>query len=156
MELSHEKFLKLVRSWIIVNVNSIKNMWPQKGGWESWAQAEIFNYVITENSTYDILREQHVYRNSALAADFLLNKNSARGSRVIVELKCQSLENHKNFSYGIESDAKKLCKELSDTYSGEELLVIGIYFTSETLIPEYFSSENITTEVGICWAVEIA
>lgn len=114
------------------------------------------SYILERDSTYDILREQAVYTNEKKAADFLLNSQSRGTQDVIVELKCQSFENYKNFVTGMESDVKKLISELKPAYAGSALVVLGFYFTEQTTIPTFFSKKILSGgEVGICWAVDL-
>lgn len=130
-------------------------MWPQKGGWEAWAQAQILSEVLRIDSRYEILREQHVYESPRKAADFLLNGSSPVPQMTIVELKCQSLENHAQFSAGLANDARKLVYELSPAFHGATLLILGIYFTGHGTIPAFFDSEVLGDgEVGICTAID--
>ena len=154
-QLSYQEFIDYVKEFIVSNEKAIANMWPQKGGWEGWAQSSIFSFILGKNSTYDILRERHVYTSPAKAADFLLNNSSPVGDRVIIELKCQSLENCSSFKKGLDDDIRKLARELDSSYSGATLLVIGIYFSEHLDIPGSFDKEILGTgEVGICWAVD--
>ena len=155
-QLSYQEFLDYVEMWVVENETKIAKMWPQKGGWEGWAQAEIKSFILGKNSTFDILREQHVYTSGGKTADFLLNDSSPVGKKVVVELKCQSFENYKNFKAGLENDISKLIKELKPSYSGAALLVIGIYFTDHTDVPDYFDKKILGEgEVGICWAIDL-
>ncbi len=154
--MSYNEFIAAVIAWAEANIPKIATMWPQKGGWEGWAQAEIYNYILGINNTTDILREQAVYTSQRKAADFLLNAHNPGVQNVIVELKCQSFENYKNFVPGIEADVKKLIHELKPGYSGSALIVLGIYFTAHSSIPDYFDKRVLTGgEIGICWAVDL-
>ncbi len=153
--LSWEDFMDYVKAWIVEKQADIANMWPQKGGWEGWAQADLYAWILEKNNTYDILREQSVYTNGR-KADFLLNNSSTGAKRVVCDLKCQSLENYKNFRKGLEDDIKKLIGDLKGEYNGSALLVIGIYFTNHGDIPNYFYKKVLGNgEVGICWAVDL-
>ena len=154
-ELSIDEFLEYVEEWMIANEAAIAKMWPQAGGWEAWAQAEITAFLLKKNSAYDILREQHVFQKAKKACDFLLNGHSAVKDKVIVELKCQSFGNYKNFTKGLVDDTKKLIKDVKKEYSRSSLLVVGIYFTKETEVPKHFDKKVIGKgEVGVCWAID--
>ncbi|MCZ8038021.1 MAG: hypothetical protein O9276_07795 [Microcystis sp. LE17-20A] len=156
--ISYKDFISYVLEWGEANVKAIASKWPQKGGWEGWAQAEIYSYILQINNTYDILREQAVYTSKRKAADFLFNSMTSGAQSVIVELKCQSFENYQNFVPGIEDDVKKLIHELKPAYKGSVLVVLGIYFTehTRTQIPDYFNKKVLKNgEVGICWAVDL-
>jgi hypothetical protein len=154
--LSYQDFLDGVTKWATANIENIKHQWPQKGGWENWAQGDIYSYFIKQNSTFDILREQAVYTNSALKADFLLNSKSAGAQKVIIELKCQSLENYQSFDDGLITDTKKILG-IAPAYHGSALIVLGFYFTqAKTAIPSHFDSKVLPgNEIGICWAIDL-
>ncbi len=155
-QLSYQEFLENVEAWVLQNETQIGLMWPQKGGWEGWAQASIYANILSHNSTYDILREQHVFVKTKKAADYLLNDSGPVAQKVIVELKAQSFENRGAFVKGLETDVKKLIHDVKPAYSGAALLVVGIYFTAHTKLPPYFSSKVIGNgEVGVCWALDL-
>ncbi len=156
-KLYDREFLDYVEEWIVTNESEIAKAWPQKGGWEGYAQTSIKAFILGKNSTYDILREQHIYTYPGKAADFLLNDSSLQvKDKVIIELKCQSFENYKNFSKGLKEDTTKLIKELKPNYSGATLVVIGIYFTNYPDIPSYFEKKVLGNgEVGICYAIDL-
>ncbi len=84
-QLFYPDFLDYVKEWVVNKQTDIANMWPQKGGWEKWAQAEIINFILKKDSTFDILPEQHVYTPPLKAADFLLNNSSSVTDKVVVE-----------------------------------------------------------------------
>ncbi len=154
--MSYQEFIDAVIAWGEANVAKIATKWPQKGGWEGWAQAEICSDILQINNTHDILREQAVFESARKAADFLLNSQIQGVQDVVVELKCQSIENYKNFLPGIEADVKKLIKDLKPAYSGSALVVLGIYFTAHDQIPKYFDKRVLKGgEVGICWAIDL-
>jgi hypothetical protein len=153
--MDHEEFLGAVVAWAATNEEQIKSKWVQKGGWEGWVQGEIFSFVVKNNPSVNIQREHPVYTSTRKAADFVLNDNGNASQKVIVELKAQSWNNRKNFVPELEKDTKKLIKELHSRYNGSTLLVVGLYFTDEIEIPNYFSKKTIGTgEIGICWAID--
>jgi hypothetical protein len=151
-----KEFLDLIIAWATANEKHIKVMWPQKGGWEEWAKPEIFKYVTDRHPAVSLLREQSVFNNSRMEADFLLNDDKQVGQKVIVEMKAQSFNNFTNFTTEVKKDIKKLIGEIKPAYDGSTLMVIGFYFTTEkTQIPGYFSKQVIGNgEIGICWAVD--
>ncbi|MHC4739889.1 MAG: hypothetical protein ACYS9Y_13365 [Planctomycetota bacterium] len=152
-QITYQEFFGYLEEWIAVNESKIASMWPQKGGWEGWAQAEIKTFIVGKDSTYDILREQHVYTSHRESVDFLLNDSFPVSQKAVIEFKCQSFENYKNFKKGLENDINKLTNELKPSYKGAVLFSIGIYFTDHPDIPEYFDKKVLGSgEVGICWA----
>jgi len=153
--MSFEEFLELVAAWVVEKEKEISFMWPQKGGWEKWAQSEIFSYINSKRPSADIMREQPVYGSAKKSADFLLNNGNHVNEKVIVELKAQSFENYKNFVPELKKDTAKLIKELHPSYNGSALVVLGFYFTNVTQFPDYFSYRAIGKgEIGICWAID--
>ncbi|APE31377.1 hypothetical protein BOX17_10715 [Halomonas aestuarii] len=156
-QISTREFLGYVEEWVNGSYQKIGSMWPQKGGWEKWAQSEIGSFILSQDSTCDLLREQGVYVSKRKDADFLLNGMSMTASdKVVVELKCQSFENYKNFKKGLEEDISKLSRELKPGFSGADLLVLGIYFFQHSDIPPYFDKKVLDNgEVGMCWAIDL-
>ncbi|MEO0328158.1 MAG: hypothetical protein AAF217_06110 [Pseudomonadota bacterium] len=157
-ELTYDQFVYYAGEWGRLNQTDIANMWPSKGGWEGYAQAGIYNYIIRQNSTYDILREQPVYANPRKNTDFLLNGQSETVTDVVVELKCQSYENWQNFTgnNGLKGDLTKLTRELAPAYQQSVLLGVGFYFTKQVKMPSGFSHQVLGDgEIGICWAVDL-
>ena len=154
-EISIQEFLDYVEEWMTAHESAIAKMWPQQGGWEGWAQAEIFAFILKKNSAYDMLREQHVFNEARQACDFLLNSHSPVKDKVIVELKCQSFGNYKKFAKGLAEDTKKLIDDVKKEYAGSSLLIIGAYFTDKTDVPKHFDKKVIGKgEIGLCWAID--
>jgi hypothetical protein len=154
-EISLDEFLEYVEEWMTTNEAAIAKMWPQDGGWEGWAQAEIFRFIGEKNHAFDIGREKHCFTNNRKGCDFLLNDSSALKNKVIVELKCQSFSNYKRFAKGLSDDTTKLIKDLKPAYVGANLLIIGMYFTAKTEVPKHFAKKVIGKgEIGICWATD--
>lgn len=149
--LEYNRCLKIIGEWASENEGFIKHIWPQKGGWESWVQVEIYRYFVKKNHLYDISREQHVYKNSMKSADLVINKGIDEARNIIIEIKCQSFENRSNFCKGLLDDINKLNNDLSPDFRGSYLVVIGFYFENDLLLPEGFYSEIIGNgEIGIC------
>ncbi|AIF82382.1 hypothetical protein NTE_00300 [Candidatus Nitrososphaera evergladensis SR1] len=153
--LTDSGFLSGVQDWINTNIGRIKLMWPLKGGWELWTQAEIAAYFISKNPLFDILREQPVYVNKGQAADFLINNSTvpATSGKIIVELKCQSKENATTFVAGVLSDLQKL-STIDPTFKGTQLLCLGIFFDQSAgnkLGSQGFGIAIIGSEVGLAW-----
>lgn len=151
--LSENDFLRIVGGWIEKNEQKIRNMWPQKGGWEEWAKTDIYDDIVQLDSSYDILREQPIFTGGR-DADFLLNHSSGTSQQVGIEMKCQSFENYKKFTDGLLKDVEKF-KYLKPDKQGIVQLVIGLYFTEHGKdIPGYFSKKIVGSgEVGMCWAI---
>ena len=74
--------------------------WPQTdvanmadGGWEGWAQVEIYLHLRDNPipGQTDILREVHCYTNKALSMDFEIRYNDTGiDKRIVIELKCET------------------------------------------------------------------
>lgn len=129
MILDFNTFATLVVDWCELRQNQFKLMFPLKGGWEAWTQADWAAFALNQNSTYDILREQAIYANPNQRVDWLLNDNAATIQKIAIELKCQSFENRNVFTTGLQADIDKLQQgNLKPAYQGCQTGVMGIYF----------------------------
>ena len=135
MPLSLTNFGGYLGAWFQEYEKQFKLYYPLKGGWEAWVQASVAAYIIEDNSTVDILREQLVFYGSQQKVDWLLNDSyQSVDSKIAIELKCQSFENEKKFTSGLESDIAKLAEaNLKVVYRGCQTVVVGICFTNAAL-----------------------
>jgi hypothetical protein len=125
--LTYNAFRKLLFQWAAQNRERFHLFWPLKGGWEHWVQAEVAAYIIAEDSTYEIEREQAIYTNAQIA-DWLLNSQIA-DQRIAVELKCQRQSDLDAtvFLKGIQDDINKL--NANNLPPGVQGAVVGIFFS---------------------------
>ncbi len=109
MPLSLTDFSAYLGAWAQKYENQFKLYYPLKGGWEAWVQTSVAGYIINDNSTIDILREQLIFYGTQQKVDWLLNDaDQSVTNKIAIELKCQSIENQKNFTSGLEADIAKL------------------------------------------------
>ena len=135
MPLSLTDFSAYLGAWAQKYENQFKLYYPLKGGWEAWVQTSVAGYIINDNSTIDILREQLIFYGAQQKVDWLLNDaDQSVTNKIAIELKCQSIENQKNFTSGLEADIAKLADaNLKVAYRGCRRAVVGICFTSDAL-----------------------
>ena len=132
MILTLDQFLTFVLEWAQQSVQNIRRVWPLPGGWEAWAQAEIAAYINEIDASTSIQREARVYPGQK-RADFLLNVGTTLQlpQQVVVEMKCESLNNRAAFIPGINKDVTKLQNELEVPYNTCQKLTLGIFFSRE-------------------------
>lgn len=129
MILDFNAFASYVVQWCEYRQNEFSRLFPLKGGWEAWAQADWAAYTLWQESTYDILREWPIYNNPNQRVDWLFNNSSPNVQKVAIELKCQSFENRNVFTAGLQADIDKLQQgNLNADYVGCQTGVMGIYF----------------------------
>jgi hypothetical protein len=135
MIISYNELLNAIGQWANNKANDFQYYWPLKGGWESWAQAEIAAFILNADSTSDIEREQHVYTNNSLSTDILVNANITANQQqiLVVEMKCESLyqqiRDRNAFLNGIDADILKLHRNnLKPNFQNAQRCVLGIYF----------------------------
>ncbi len=129
MILDFNTFATLVVDWCEYRQLEFSKLFPLKGGWEAWTQADWAAYALSQNSTYEILREQPIYTNAYQRVDWLFNNDAATVQKVAIELKCQSFENQNTFIAGLQDDINKLQPgNLNANYVGCQRGVMGIYF----------------------------
>ena len=109
--------------------------YPLKGGWEAWVQASVAAYIISQDDTVDILREQAIFQIAQQKVDWLFNNNAHQEvDKIAVELKCQSLQNQANFTNGLQADIDKMAvANIKVGYKGSQRAVVGIGFTQDAL-----------------------
>lgn len=134
MNLTANDFLGAVFAWANANVGRIAVVWPLNGGWEAWAQAEIAGYINATNPGAFVEREVHAYAEPGLTADFLVNNPELNDPRdeLVVELKCESFRNWKNFVTGLELDVYKLNGQMRTELRGCQKISLGLFFSPES------------------------
>ncbi len=143
-------------SWCLEREAGFKKLWPLKGGWELWAQADFAAYLIQQESSIDVLREQYIY-NSWKKVDWLFNFSTEDPATMIaIELKCQSLENEANLINGLTADIDKLAKlNIRPQFADIQRVVVGICFDPDAatwMTGNGFTAAYDSTEVfcGTC------
>ena len=68
-----EQFKGYNQDWGKLRNNQFKYNWTVHGGWEGWIQVDLVAYILSEDSTIEILREQPIYTNPRKRVDLLLN-----------------------------------------------------------------------------------
>ena len=158
-----DSFGGAVAQWANLRNNSFKNNWAVKGGWEGWIQVDLVAYILSADSTYDILREQSIYASSPRKrVDLLLNTNLMTDDQIAVEIKAESFENRMNpFINGIRKDLRKLDQDRDSNFSECDCIVMALPFNSESLQAVNKIKMNdqpvfntiFKGEVAICFAV---
>ncbi len=156
-------FRQAVIAWANQRNSSFKNNWVVKGGWEGWIQVDLVAYILSVDSTYDILREQPIYASSnRRRVDILLNTNLMTDNQIAVEIKAESIENRMNpFINGIRDDIQKLDEDRNSNFSECDCIMMALPFSPESLEAVRKIKENdqpifntiFTGEVAICFAI---
>ncbi len=154
MPLSATNFGSYLGAWGQMFANQFKLYYPLRGGWEAWVQASVAAFIINDNSTVDILREQMIFYGSQQKVDWLLNDSDERVTRKIaIELKCQSFENQKRFTSGLDGDIAKLAQaNLKEDYRGCKTVVVGVSFTQDAadwMRDNHFNNRLKTGDIAI-------
>ena len=155
MNVTADQFLKIAYDWMCANVAAIEGQWPQKGGWEKWAQGEIIRAINAVDPTAMAQAEQHVYMNPAKSIDFMLNNpETSIADVVLCELKCQSLLNASNFVSGLREDVYYIDHDMKPPFGMASRIVLGFYFTEHFTLPsgfEFTAQTDPTNSVGMCY-----
>ena len=130
MNLYLQGFINATHDWCQQRANSFKYYWPLKGGWEAWVQADLAAYILSRDTTIDILREQPIYTNNRQRVDWLFNDNATEIEKLAVELKCQSFDNRNAFISGLQDDIAKLQYNRKNGYRNCQAVAMGICFES--------------------------
>lgn len=133
MNFTLNEFRKAVIDWATNRNSTFKYNWVVKGGWEGWVQVDLVAYILSIDSTFDILREQPIYTNTRKKTDLLLNTNLDTDFQIPVEIKAQSWYNRTGFLPGVEEDLDKLDEERNADYSESDCVMFGIAFEQQAL-----------------------
>lgn len=123
-----DNFIGSVMNWATQNATRFQYFWPLKGGWEGWIQAEISAYILQQDNTIEILREQHIYENPRKSLDLLLNSLEASYNQILIEIKAESFENRDAFIVGVEDDLNKLENERRPEYKDSTCIMLAVAF----------------------------
>lgn len=129
--MTRDAFDHLVEEWARARGGSFHRNWPVKGGWEAWIQVDLTAFLLEQNDTYDVLREQNVYTNALARCDLLVNPTDPAPARLVVELKAESLENHARLGGGVEQDAYKIQNERVAPYTASVGIVLAVVFSQQ-------------------------
>lgn len=151
-------FQNQVRAWVRDNAARIHGVWPLKGGWEAWAQAEICSVINAAQPTSSVLREQAIYTDPLQRVDLLVNDGTkTTPSQVIaVEMKLESLENARAFVDGLRQDALKLETKRSTAYEKCTRVLLAIFFSPQAdakLAPLSNFHVEIVGGLGVGWLI---
>jgi hypothetical protein len=125
-----------IESWAKSNGAKIVQAYNMKGGWEGWAQVELaialsrnhgWNYGSFQQNV--ISREDHVYDGTKQESDIMLSNKLGTN---IIELKCESSYDSKNFAANVLTDLKKVANgEIASKYLPATVWVVGISVSQE-------------------------
>ena len=123
-QITFQDFMNLIATFVKENSERIARAYGSRGGWEKWLQTELGGAITEKDSTYEVSREQPVYKNSKETVDFLFNgpfkenpNVSIDQNTILIELKCQSLFTGTDLKTLMLSDVTKLSKSnLNDKF----------------------------------------
>ncbi|PVI03906.1 hypothetical protein DM02DRAFT_213180 [Periconia macrospinosa] len=118
----HFGMFKNIMEWGEELENTIQWAWQSPGGWEGFAQVELhraFNYHAT--------REDHAYlhppgqqgQRTDLAFNegpFVAQDPDKPHEKILLELKCEGLNNSRNFKSGVQSDIAKIKQDIKEEW----------------------------------------
>ena len=143
MTLTYDQYAELLLRWCEFRGDSLKNYFPLKGGWEAWVQADYAAFVLTWNSTVDILREVPIYVNRRQRCDWLFNNTDPTVTqKIAIEIKCQSFDNRDAFTAGVGEDIAKLNQLNISKREYEVLTLICSGMSNQQIAQTMFVSEN--------------
>jgi hypothetical protein len=131
--ITYDQYANFLLEWCKFRGDSLKNYFPLKGGWEAWVQADYAAYVLSYDSTVDILREVPIYNNAQQRCDWLYNNTSVNVTdKIAIEIKCQSFDNRDAFTAGVAADIAKLNQNnIRPSFKTCQTGVLGLFFTNE-------------------------
>lgn len=124
-----------VRDFFDVNRSELQGVCQTNGGWEVAAQVLLESAFRREytlsRKVYKSLREQAVYTDSSMKADFVL-PSTEEWTGMIIELKCENINSNAGASMQerVQSDINK-AKKLKDEYRSYDFLVLAMTYSTE-------------------------
>jgi len=137
MVITYDQYAAYLLNWCEYRGNEFRYYFPLKWGWEAWVQADYAAFVLRQDSTVDILREESIYTDPYQRVDLLINNNApAVPQKIAIEIKCQTFLGRNTFVNGIASDISKLAQNKISTpyFRGCQTGVLGLYFTEEARV----------------------
>lgn len=132
--ISIEQFAEGACRWAKARNGQFKYNWPVKGGWEGWIQVDLVAYLLSLDSTLEILREQQIFTSPYMKVDLLLNTTLPTEERTAVEIKAESFEQRGTpFINGIVEDIRKLDEDRNTDYSECPCVMLAMPFSQESL-----------------------
>lgn len=131
--ITHDEFVNYATQWVQQRQAQIQYNWPVKGGWEGWAQVDLTAYILSLNSTFDILREQRIYTAPRKKTDLLLNGDLGPVAQIPVEIKTESAENVAGFLPGVIKDLNKLDGQRRPAYQNSTCVSMALAFSPESV-----------------------
>lgn len=129
-----EQFVNATIGWANARNNQFSFNWPVKGGWEAWIQVDLTGYILSQDSTIEILREQPIYTNPRMRVDLLLNTTLPTDDQIPVEIKAESFQNRMDpFINGVRDDLNKLNDERNTDFSESTSIMMAVPFSPESL-----------------------
>ncbi len=129
-----DQFVNATINWATARNGQFKFNWPVKGGWEAWIQVDLTAFILSQDSTIEILREQPIYTNSRKQVDLLLNTTLETDDQIPVEIKAESFENRMNpFINGVQKDLNRLNEERNDDFSECTCIMMAVPFSPQSL-----------------------
>jgi hypothetical protein len=157
-----DTFQEAAAAWAGQRNDSLKNNWVVKGGWEGWIQVDLVAFILSKDSSFEILREQPIYKAPRRKVDLLLNTNLPTKNQIAVEIKAESWENRMNpFINGIRNDIIKLTEDRNSNFKKCDCIMMAVPFNDESLLEVNNIEINdqpifntiYTGEVAVCCAV---
>lgn len=137
------QFTAGVIEWATMRNTQFKFNWPVKGGWEGWIQVDLTAYLLSKDSTLEILREQPIFDSPYKRVDLLLNTTLETDDQIPVEIKAESFENRMDpFVNGIREDMRKLKEDRNTNFSQCTCIMMALPFNQESLDAVLAVEEN--------------
>lgn len=159
--MNYEQFINYLSGWCAYRADFFKYLWPLKGGWEAWVQADFAAYIISTESFFpdiETIPIQREYPINNQRIDLFFGQAPENG--LFVEIKCQSFGNWDNFKTGLTDDANKLV-ELQNVAAQSNVQIatalIGIGFEQialENMLSQGFQLVHFSNEV-VCGVLQV-
>ena len=159
--MNYEQLIKYLSEWCTYRAEYFKYLWPLKGGWEAWVQADFAAYLVQKDGLFPDqapIPIQREYPINNQKIDLFFGATVENG--FFAEIKCQSFGNWDAFTNGLMDDVNKL-NELQNLAGQNNVqirtAVIGLgfeqtalqYMQAQGFELAYYSSE------AVCGVLEV-
>lgn len=142
--MNYEQLVKYLSAWCAYRADFFQYLWPLKGGWEAWMQADFAAFIVRKDGLFPNenpipIQREYLINNQRIDLFF----GTAVENGFFAEIKCQSFGNWDGFTGGLTDDINKLT-DLQNAAAQNNVqirtAVIGIGFEQAAL--QYMQTEG--------------
>jgi hypothetical protein len=132
MPLTIDEIAYALNSWCTKEGDHLRKYFSLQGGWESEAYSDFNRYLIPANVGFGLSASKSPFDDEKPFSWVFTDLTETKGSRIVAELACESIENHKSFESQVDNRIDRLSDEhFNEQYKGATKCIISFYFNLE-------------------------